>query len=72
LDGTSRFDHPGGYEGMLPVHLEAELEYRAIPMGNRKEVACRKRLTRFGMKDPFDFNVHNGVSFLVPTNYPNP
>ena len=72
LDGKSHFDHPGGYKGLLPVHIEAELEYGSIPMAKRKEAACRGRLTRFGLKDPFDFKVENGVSYMIPTNYPNP
>jgi hypothetical protein len=71
LDGKSRFDHSGGYKGMLPVQLETELEYRHIPMAKRKEAACRKRLARFGIKDPFDFNVENGVSYMIPNNYPS-
>ena len=58
---------------MLPIHLEAELEYPSIAMGRKtKEAACRRQLARFGIKDPFDFKVENGVSYMIPTNYPNP
>ena len=48
---------------MLPIHLEAELEYAPIPMGRKaKEAACRKRIARFGINDPFEFtrSTHHG------------
>jgi hypothetical protein len=71
LDGRSRFRQSGEYEGLIPIHLEAELEYAPIPMGPKtKEAACRRQMARFGLKDPFAFKVQDGVSYLAPTNYP--
>jgi hypothetical protein len=71
LDGKSRFNHSAPYKGLLPVHVEAELEHAPIPMGPKtKEAACRKPMARFGIKDAFDFKVDDGVSYLIPTDYP--
>src|SRR5437762_7803950 len=66
LNGFSNFDHEGGLVGLLPVSVETELAFAPIPCGSRAERECRARLSRFGIKDRFDFRVVDGVSELVP------
>lgn len=72
LDGFSRFAHSDLYKGILPIRIRTELAYAPIPMGHYKESTCRKQLAGLGIEDRFKFREKDGVSYLVPLNYPQP
>jgi hypothetical protein len=70
LDGFSKFNHPGGYKGLLPIHIDTELDFAPIPMGEMSKAACKRQLVQFGLSDPLEFRVDDDISFLDLTDYP--
>lgn len=72
VDGFSDFNHGDGYQGKLPLHLEAELDFVRIPMRKDSKTVAMKRRAEFGLTDPLEFRIEDGVSYLIPTDYPHP
>jgi hypothetical protein len=72
LDGFSTFNHPEGYAGLLPIHIDTELDFSPIPMGEMSKTACKKQVVQFGLTDPLEFRVDDDIAYLDLTGYPRP